>query len=107
VPALHFMSLSVFPGFDYDPLFVIEANFDGAAGPFWAQLEAAIGPDLRAMLRCCKRPLDNDGPLFDVDHRRRMPARRSPPISSARSLKPTVYPPRQSRDDARPHPRRA
>jgi hypothetical protein len=42
------MSLSVFPGFDYDPLFVIEANFDGEswkAGPFWAQLESAIGPD--------------------------------------------------------------
>jgi len=44
VPALHFMSLSVFPGFDYDPLFVIEANFDGPAGSFWAQLESAIGP---------------------------------------------------------------
>ena len=66
VPAVHFMSLSVFPGFDYDPLFVIEANFDGLPGPFWGQLEAAMGEDLRAMLRCCKKPLDGDGPLFEA-----------------------------------------
>ncbi len=66
VPVLHFMSLSVFPGFDYDPLFVIEANFDGEPGPFWAQLEACYGPELRSFLRCCKRPLDQDGPLFDA-----------------------------------------
>lgn len=35
VPVLHFMSLSLFPGYEYDPLFVIEANFDGEPGPFW------------------------------------------------------------------------
>ena len=33
VPALRFMSLSVSPGYDYDPLFVIEANFDAANMP--------------------------------------------------------------------------
>ena len=66
VPAMHLMSMSVFPGADYDPLFVIEANFDGPPGVFWAQLEAAIGDNLRAMLRCCKRPLDQDAPLFDA-----------------------------------------
>ncbi|NIJ22225.1 hypothetical protein FHS95_003940 [Sphingomonas naasensis] len=90
VPALHFMSLSVFPGFDYDPLFVIEANFDGARGPFWAQLESAIGPDLRLMLRCCKRPLDNDGPLFDsiVAANARAPIA---PYLERRALTPTVY----------------
>src|SRR6266481_3400707 len=64
VPTLHFMSMSVFQGADYDPLFVIEANFDGEPGPFWAQVEATLGDDLRAMLRCCKRPLDSDGPLY-------------------------------------------
>jgi hypothetical protein len=64
VPTLHFMSMSVFQGADYDPIFVIEANFDGVPGPFWAQLEATLGDDLRAMLRCCKRPLDSDGPLY-------------------------------------------
>lgn len=90
VPAVHFMSLSVFPGFDYDPLFVIEANFDGAPGPFWSQLEAAIGPELRAMLRCCKRPLDNDGPLFDSVT---APDARAPiaPYLESRTLTPTVY----------------
>ncbi|UZK64633.1 hypothetical protein [Sphingomonas sp. M1-B02] len=90
VPALHFLSLSVFPGFDYDPLFVIEANFDGRPGPFWNQLESAIGPDLRTMLRCCKRPLDNDGPLFDsitaLDARAPIA-----PYLEARTLTPSVY----------------
>ncbi len=61
-PALHFMSMSIFEAADYDPIFVIETNFDGLDGPIWAQLEAAI-PSLRAMLRCCKRPA---GPLGDV-----------------------------------------
>lgn len=90
VPSVHFMSLNVFPGFDYDPLFVIEANFDGAPGPFWAQLEAAIGPDLRAMLRCCKCPLDNDAPLFTSVT---APDSRAPiaPYLQCRSLTPTVY----------------
>jgi hypothetical protein len=90
VPAVHFMSLSVFPGFDYDPLFVLEANFDGEPGPFWSQLEAAIGPELRAMLRCCKRPLDNDGPLFDSVT---APDSRAPiaPYLQARTLRPTVF----------------
>lgn len=90
VPALHFMSLSVFPGFDYDPLFVIEANFDGEQGPFWAQLEAAIGDDLRRFLRCCKRPLDNDGPLFDAVT---APDSRAPiaPYLQKRALTPTVF----------------
>lgn len=66
VPALHMMSMSVFPASDYDPLFVVEANFDGTPGVFWAQLEAAIGENLRDMIRCCKRPLDDCGSLFDA-----------------------------------------
>jgi hypothetical protein len=66
VPTLHFMSLSVFHAEDYDPVFVIEANFDGRPGPFWAQLEATIGDHLRSIVRCCKRPLDGDGPLYDA-----------------------------------------
>jgi len=66
VPLLHFMSMSVFPSADYDPIFVLEANFDGQPGPFWAQLEARLEPFLRPMLRCCKRPGDSDGPLYDA-----------------------------------------
>ena len=56
VPTLHFMSLTVFADDQYDPVFVLEANFDGPPGPFWLLLEAAIGPRLREMLRCAKPP---------------------------------------------------
>jgi hypothetical protein len=66
VPVLHFMSMTVFAGDQYDPVFVLEANFDGAPGPFWAQLEAALGAYLRPMLRCCKRPSDKTGELYDA-----------------------------------------
>ncbi|HWT12826.1 MAG TPA: hypothetical protein VN231_08750 [Allosphingosinicella sp.] len=90
VPVLHLMSMSVFPAADYDPLFVIEANFDGEPGVFWAQLEAAIGDNLRDMIRCCKRPLDQDGELFDAVVR---PGSRSPiaPYLEARTLKPSAF----------------
>ena len=66
VPTLHFMSISVFQDSHYDPIFVIEANFDGKPGPFWAQLEETLGQYLRPMLRCCKRPSDSAGPLYDA-----------------------------------------
>lgn len=36
VPSVHFLSMNVFPGSSYDPLFVLEANFDGEPGVFWA-----------------------------------------------------------------------
>ncbi|WEJ98343.1 MAG: hypothetical protein P0Y59_15475 [Candidatus Sphingomonas phytovorans] len=90
VPSVHFLSMSMFPGADYDPLFVLEANFDGAPGIFWGQLEAAIGIDLRNMLRCCKRPLDPCGPLYDAVT---APDSRAPvaPYMEARSLEPSVY----------------
>ena len=89
-PALHFMSISVFPGYDYDPLLVIEANFDGEPGPFWAQLEAVAGTELRNFLRCCKRPLDGDGPLYDAITARDARAPIAPYLQ-ARALTPTVY----------------
>ena len=90
VPVLHLMSMSVFPAADYDPLFVIEANFDGTPGVFWAQLEAAIGDDLRAMIRCCKRPLDHAGPLYDAVTKS---GSRTPiaPYLEARTLKPSAF----------------
>jgi hypothetical protein len=66
VPALHFMSMIVFEDNQYDPILMIEANFDGPAGPFWAQLEAAIEPELRPMLRCCKPPTDEMRELYDA-----------------------------------------
>lgn len=66
VPTLHFMSISVFPGNHYDPLFILEANFDGLPGPFWGQIEALAGEELRQMIRCCKRPFDGSGNLYDA-----------------------------------------
>ena len=66
VPTLHFMSMSVFPGHDYDPIFVIEVNFDGPAGVFWGQIETLLGEALRPMIRCCKRPFDGTGDLYDA-----------------------------------------
>src|SRR5687768_8111918 len=54
VPTLHFLSLTVFKDHQYDPILVLEANFDGAPGPFWAQLEAVLGGELREMLRLCR-----------------------------------------------------
>ncbi len=90
VPTLHFLSMSVFEGADYDPIFVIEANFDGRPGPFWEHLEATLANYLRPILRCCKRPLDKDGPLYDAV----TAANSSDPIKpylERRTLKPSVF----------------
>lgn len=64
VPVLHFMSLTVFKDHYYDPIFVLEANFDGPPGPFWAQLEATLGDELREMLRYCRAPRGRAAALF-------------------------------------------
>jgi hypothetical protein len=64
VPLLHFMSMTIFPDDQYDPILVIEVNFDGPPGPFWSQFEAAFGERLRAMLRCGKVPRDGRAALF-------------------------------------------
>ncbi len=66
IPTLHFFSMSIFRDPGYDPIFVIEVNCDGAPGPFWAHLEVLVGEDLRAMVRCCKRPLDRHKYLYDA-----------------------------------------
>ena len=66
VPLLHFMSITVASDDLYDPLLVIEVNFDGPPAPFWAQLDAAIGADLRQMLRLCKTPRDDRAALFEA-----------------------------------------
>jgi hypothetical protein len=90
VPVLHFMSISVFLDSDYDPILIIEANFDGPPGPFWAQLEAQIGEDLRNMLRCCKPPRDATGELYKAvtgDESRRSVA----PYLEVRTQAPSVF----------------
>ena len=90
VPSLHFMSMSVFESSAFDPIFVIEANFDGSPGPFWAQMEAAFETKLRPMLRCCKRPDDGDGEVYDAVTK---PLSRYPlaPYFERRTLRPSVF----------------
>jgi hypothetical protein len=90
IPSLHFMSMSVFPSANYDPLFILEANFDGMPGPFWGQMEAHLGADLRAILRCCKRPMDDDGVLYDAVT---AAGSRAPvaPFMEARTQRPSVF----------------
>ena len=66
VPALHFMSMTIFKDGQYDPIFALEANFDGPAGPFWAALEDLLGNELRQIVRCCKPPSDNTRELYDA-----------------------------------------
>lgn len=63
---LHFMSATVFSDDHYDPVLAFEVNFDGQSQSFWVQLEAAYGSILQELIRCCKRPADNTGPLFDA-----------------------------------------
>ncbi|MBP0445830.1 hypothetical protein J8J14_13705 [Roseomonas sp. SSH11] len=65
IPSAHFLSICLFRHTSYDPLLVIEANFDGPPGPFWSQFERTFGEErLRALLRCCKEPRDNTAALF-------------------------------------------
>ncbi len=89
VPTLHFISMTVFGDAHHDPILVIEANFDGPPGPFWARLEAAIGPRLRDMLRCCKPPRDKTRGMFDgiVAAGARLPVA---PYLEARTVRPAV-----------------
>ena len=90
IPVLHFMSLSVFPAQNYDPQFILEANFDGLPGPFWGQLEATFGEELRGIIRCCKKPLTENGDLYDAITR---PGSRVPVAGylEARTQQPSVF----------------
>jgi len=90
IPVLHFMSVSVFTAAEYDPMFILEANFDGPPGVFWGQLEAAFGDQLRDMLRCCKKPRDEDGSLYEAVT---APDARAPvaPYFEARTKWPSVF----------------
>jgi hypothetical protein len=65
LPSLHFMSLTIFEDPKYDPILVMECNFDGESGPFFAELEAGYGSSIREMLRCCKRPPGALALMFD------------------------------------------
>jgi hypothetical protein len=74
LPTLHFLSIVTFgaragvaPGDpDQTPQLIIEANFDGAPGPFWAALEAPMGEAIRGLLRHCAPPLGRSDGMFDA-----------------------------------------
>ena len=66
IKTLHFLSMTLFEDPRFDATFVLEANIDGPPGPFWADLEAAIGPQLREVLRFCQRPTGLVGDKFAV-----------------------------------------
>src|SRR5204862_5608860 len=55
-----------------------------------AQLEPVLGDDLRAIVRCCKKPLDGDGALYDVvtQPKSRAPVAR---YMEARTRHPSVF----------------
>lgn len=90
VPSLHFLSMAVFPDDQYNPLFILEANFDGRPGPFWAQIEATMGEALRDMLRCCNPPRDRGAVLFNavIKQNSRIPVA---PLLEACTVLPAVY----------------
>lgn len=89
VPALHFLSMSIFRDVRYDPVLTLEANFDGPAGPFWAQFEAALGDELREMVRCCKPPTDDTRGLYDAVTKRES-TRALAPFFEAKTVRPAV-----------------
>lgn len=49
----------VFRDGHYDPLFLLEVNFDGPEPAFWHALDAATGRDLVKMLCFCAMTHDN------------------------------------------------
>ena len=66
LPALHFLSGTVFYDGRYDPILAVEANVDGDAAPFWAALETAYCDLLRDLVRCCKRPANGTSATYDA-----------------------------------------
>ncbi len=64
LPTLHFMSVIIFDDDQYDPVLVIEVNFDGPPEPFWLAFQAALGEAFRAILRCGRVPRDESAALF-------------------------------------------
>jgi hypothetical protein len=58
IPQLHFMSLQIFQDPHFDPLLIVETNFDGDSNTYWTSVLSEIGEDLRAIFACTKAALD-------------------------------------------------
>jgi hypothetical protein len=68
IDQLHFMSLQVFQDRHFDPLLILESNFDGDATKYWKKTLELLGQDLRAIFACTKSALDPRWiGLFQVD----------------------------------------
>jgi len=65
LPGLHFMSFLIFKEPHYDPLLIIEINYDGDSGQLWCAIEDCIGGQLRDLLRCTKCPTNRLSSLYD------------------------------------------
>lgn len=61
---LHFFAIMIFEDSHYDPLLVMQVNVDGGIGPFWAAMEHEFGKELRALIRCSKKPRNREEPLW-------------------------------------------
>ena len=58
LPTLHFMSIMVFRDSTYDPLFLMEVNFDGDPREFWKALCRIAGKPIIDIMRYCAPPRD-------------------------------------------------
>ncbi len=56
VPTLHFMSIMLIRQAHYDPMLLLEVNFDGPPAEFWARFSAALRAELLQVLPLCQPP---------------------------------------------------
>ena len=87
---------------DFDPIFVIEANFDGPPGPFWAQMEATLGP-ASADAALLQAPRGWRRTAVRRGHQARL-ALSARALSRDEDAAPQRLPSGQPRAGARPHP---
>ena len=87
LPTLHFMSLSVFDDPHWDPLLVIESNFDGDPDAYWQEVDRTLAVELRPILACTK-----DAQLAEYETIFRLGSNQAlAPFLKAHTLRPTAY----------------
>jgi|HubBroStandDraft_6_1064221.scaffolds.fasta_scaffold02764_5 hypothetical protein len=55
IPQLHFISMQIFEDVHFDPLLVLESNFDGDSNVYWQSVLAQLSDDLRGIFACTKQ----------------------------------------------------
>jgi len=91
LPNLHFMSFLIFQEPHYDPLLIIEINYDGDPGQLWTAIEDCIGAQLRELLRCTKCPRDRLSSLYDQAVLSDLPVPLAPYLEAIASKPATPY----------------